>query len=77
MKCAYWSITFDHAHQNLPKMADETDGAQLPDLQHVSDRAREQFSDMLSEVEGKKDIVIQSELMALLDHVTPLKFLRK
>lgn len=58
-------------------MADETDGARLPDLQHVSDRAREQFSDMLAEVEGKKDLVIQTELMALLEHVTPIKFLRK
>ncbi len=60
----------------------ETVGAQredwtLPDLQLLSDRAREQFADMLGEVDGPKDIVIQSELMSLLEHVTPMKFLRR
>ena len=49
----------------------------LPDLQLLSDRAREQFADMLGEVDGPKDVVIQSELMSLLEHVTPMKFLRR
>ena len=47
------------------------------DLQFVSDDARSQFADILGRVEGKKDVVIQQELMSLLDHVTPMGFLRK
>lgn len=47
------------------------------DLQLVSDDARSQFADFLGRVEGKKDIVIQPELMSLLDHVTPINFLKK
>ena len=56
---------------------DETDGAQLPDLKDVAEIARTQFADMLASEEGKKDLVIQGELMTLLEHVTPIKFLRK
>ena len=47
------------------------------DLQLISDDARVQFADILGSVPGKKDIVIQQELMSLLDHVTPITFLRK
>lgn len=49
----------------------------LPDLQLVCDQARGEFANMLAAVEGSKDIVIQEELMALLDHVTPFSFLKK
>lgn len=47
------------------------------DLQLVSDDARSQFAEILVRVEGKKDIVIQEELLSLLDHVTPIGFLKK
>ena len=57
--------------------AEETDGVTLPDVRNISDQASVQFVDMLSAVDGKKDIVIQSELMPLLDNVTPMSFLRK
>ena len=56
---------------------DETDGARLPDLKDVVEIARAQFADMLAGEEGKKDLVIQVELMSLLEHVTPMAFLRK
>ena len=56
---------------------EEVDGAQLPDLKDVAEIARTQFADMLSSEEGKKDLVIQGELMTLLEHVTPIKFLKK
>ena len=58
-------------------VVEEADGASLPDVKNVSDQARIQFADMLSAVDGKKDIVIQPELMSLLENVTPMKFLRK
>lgn len=47
------------------------------DLQLISDDARSQFADILGRVDGHKDIVIQQELMSLLDHVTPVGFLKK
>lgn len=47
------------------------------DLQLVSDEARVQFADILGRVEGAKDVVIQQELMSLLDHVTPIGFLKR
>ncbi len=53
------------------------EGSPLPDLHLLADRARGQFADMLGEVDGPKDIVIQSELMTLLEHVTPMSFLRR
>ena len=56
---------------------DETDGAKLPNLKDVAEIARTQFADMLAGDEGKKDLVIQGELMSLLEHVTPMGFLRK
>ena len=46
------------------------------DLQLVSDDARAQFANILGHV-GKKDIVIQPDLLSLLDHVTPVTFLKK
>lgn len=56
---------------------EETDGAKVPDLKDVAEIARIQFTDMLAGEEGKKDLVIQEELMSLLEHVTPMGFLRK
>lgn len=56
---------------------EETDGSRLPDLKDVAEIARTQFADMLSSEEGKKDLVIQGELMSLLEHVTPMGFLKK
>ena len=49
----------------------------LPDLQLVSDYARIELANILNSVSGKKDIIIQSDLMSLLDHVTPFTFLKK
>ena len=47
------------------------------EVQLISDDARQQFANILDRVEGKKDIVIQQELLSLLDHVTPISFLKK
>ena len=47
------------------------------DVQRISDEARGQLVDILSCVEGKKDIVIQPQLVSLLEHITPFKFLKK
>lgn len=47
------------------------------DLQLISDDARTQLADILGQVEGKKDIVIQPQLLSLLDHVTPIGFLKR
>ena len=47
------------------------------DVQRISDEARGQLVDILSCVEGKKDIVIQPQLISLLEHITPFKFLKK
>lgn len=49
----------------------------LPDLQLVSDYARLELANILNSVSGKKDVVIQPDLMSLLDHVTPFAFLKK
>ena len=49
----------------------------LPDLQLVSDHARLELANILNSVSGKKDVVIQPDLMSLLDHVTPFAFLKK
>ena len=56
---------------------EEPDGAKLPELEDVAKVARRDFEDMLNREEGKKDLVIQGELMSLLEHVTPMGFLRK
>ena len=68
------SLTGSNEHD---RNTEETDGATLPDVRNISDQASVQFADMLSAVDGKKDIVVQSELMPLLDNVTPMSFLRK
>ncbi len=47
------------------------------DIQCVTDAARDQLSNILNEVQGAKDVVIQAELMSLLNHVTPFSFLKK
>lgn len=47
------------------------------DLQCVADAARYQLTEMLAEVDGPKDVVIQPELMSLLNHVTPFPVLKK
>ena len=49
----------------------------LPDLQLVSDCARLELANILNTVSGKKDVIIQPDLMSLLDHVTPFAFLKK
>lgn len=56
---------------------EETDGAKLPELNNVAEIARTELADMLTREEGKKDLVIQGELMSLLEHVTPMGFLKK
>ena len=56
---------------------DEIDGAELPRLTEVSDRARGEFESFFNASPGSKELVIQSKsLMALLEHVTPMKVLR-
>lgn len=45
-------------------------------LQEIKDIARYEFEDILREMDGPKDLVIQPELMSLMEHVTPVKFLR-
>lgn len=47
------------------------------DVQRISDEARGQLADILGTVEGKKDIVIQPQLISLLEHITPFKLLKK
>ena len=54
-----------------------SEGADILNLQYVADIARDHLTDMLSETDGSKDVVIQSELMSLLNHVTPFSFLKK
>lgn len=68
----------DPATRSLDSLPlEETDGAKIPDLKDVAEMARIQFADMLAGEEGNKDLVIQGELMSLLEHVTPMGFLRK
>ncbi|XP_065919463.1 vacuolar protein sorting-associated protein 33B-like [Dysidea avara] len=45
-------------------------------LQDLRSVATYEFEDLLSKVNGTKDLVIQPELMPLLEHVTPYKFLK-
>ena len=45
-------------------------------LQELKDIARYEFEDILKEVEDSKDLVIQPELMPIMEHVTPFKFLK-
>lgn len=74
------AVPRSESQSDPPEMAEEDPRRRPPaelDLQLVSDDARSQFADILERVEGKKDIVIQPELMSLLDHVTPIGFLKK
>ena len=43
----------------------------------VCDTAKTQFEELLNGVNGPKDLVIQKELMSLLEHVTPMKVLKR
>lgn len=43
----------------------------------VCDNAKTQFEEFLNGVNGPKDLVIQSELMSLLEHVTPMRVLKR
>ena len=43
----------------------------------VCDNAKTQFEELLNRVNGPKDLVIQKELMSLLEHVTPMKVLKR
>lgn len=54
-------------------MALEGEADFLQDLRSV---ATYEFEDLLNKVDGTKDLVIQPELMPLLEHVTPYKFLK-
>lgn len=45
-------------------------------LQELKDIARYELEDILREMDGTKDLVIQPELMSMLEHVTPLRFLK-
>jgi len=45
-------------------------------LQDLRSVATYEFEDILNKVNGTKDLVIQPELMPLLEHVTPYKFLK-
>lgn len=59
---------------------DDTDGGvfELPKLTQVSDRARQEFESFFNHIPGSKEFVIQSKsLMALLEHVTPMRVLRR
>ena len=55
-----------------------TEGEQKDEdfLQELKDIARYEFEDILKEMNGPKDLVIQPELMSVMEHVTPVKFLR-
>ena len=55
-----------------------TEGEQKDEdfLQELKDIARYEFEDILREMDGPKDLVIQPELMSVMEHVTPVKFLR-
>jgi len=57
-------------------MAAESELEEEDFLQELKDIARYEFEDILREVEGTKDLVIQPELMSMLEHVTPFKFLK-
>ena len=47
-------------------------------VQEICDRAKEEFVQFINSTAGPKDLVIQSkQLMSLLEHVTPMKVLRK
>ena len=43
----------------------------------VCETAKTQFEELLNGVNGPKDLVIQKELMSLLEHVTPMKVLKR
>lgn len=60
-------------------MSDETDGGpDLPRVSEVSDDARRTFEGFFHTASGPKDLVIQSkELMTLLEHIAPMKILRR
>ena len=66
------------SHKNGGRAEGGRGGANLlPDLQLVSDYARLELANILNCVPGKKNVVIQPDLMSLLDHVTPCAFLKK
>lgn len=55
-------------------MAAENEGEDF--LQELKDVARYEFEAILEKVDGVKDLVIQPEMMPILEHVTPFKFLK-
>lgn len=51
---------------------------ELPKVRDVCDQARKEFEGFFKAIPGTKDLVIQSkELMSLLEHVTPMRVLRR
>ena len=62
----------------LTRMGDEADEVELPQVRDVSDRARREFESFFQPIPYSKDLVIQStSLMSLLEHITPMKILRR
>ena len=56
----------------------EVDAFELPKVRDVCDQARKEFEGFFKAIPGSKDLVIQNkELMSLLEHVTPMKVLRR
>lgn len=48
-----------------------------PDFQLIAQHARFELGDILDQTDGAKDVVIQSELMSLLNHIANVKFLKR
>ncbi len=70
--CSYIIIRHHtHTHVDMAGLEDPLD------VQCVADAARDQLSNILTEVDGPKDVVIQADLMSLLNHVTPFSFLKE
>ena len=47
-------------------------------MQEICERAKQEFVQFIDSTVGPKDLVIQSkQLMSLLEHVTPMKVLRR
>ena len=57
---------------------EEANEAEIPQVKEVSDQARMEFESFFDAIPGSKELVIQSSsLMTLLEHVTPMRVLRK
>ena len=61
----------------MAKEDSQDSGGLAMDAALLAREAQEEFRKMLSSVEGEKDVVIERELMSILDHVTPMKLIRR